>query len=333
MADCCSCSPSDQARRRLILGAAALCALPSFSHANLASAALLGGGATLPAAMYGMWGKRFLASTGLPFRYAALGSGQSLLLMTEGSANFGATEIPFDKSLLARHQLIQFPVADAAIVLVANLQGIASNELRLTPAIVSQIYRGKIRHWRDRAILALNDHITIPDLSITPVSRSDRSGSTLALSRFLNVTDAPWRQHIGLTVEAKWEYGLLAIGTSGIEAVTSRTPGSIGYLVAGRQLPSSLSLLALGYPELGFFVAPTTTSEIKDWPLKTSTYAILRSQPSNPFDIAAFDYFRSGITDWRDLTQQAGLTPLTRYQQQSVSAILLEHGPIKPATS
>ena len=320
-------------RRRFALGATALCALPLFSRASLATTALLGGGATLPSAMYKEWGERFTTSTGLPFHYAALGSGQSLRLMTEGSANFGATEIPLGQSILERHELFQFPVAEAAIVLVANLPDITSNEIRLSPAIVSQIYLGKIRHWRDQAILALNNHITIPDLAITPVSRSDRSGSTLALSRFLNFTDVTWQQNIGLSAEAKWNYGLLAKGTSGISAVTSRTPGSIGYLVAGQRIPRSISLIALGYPELGCFMAPSTSEEIMDWPLKATTYAILRSHSSNPFDLAAFEYFRSGITDWRDLTKKTGLTPLSKSQQQYVSAIWLEHGLIKAPTS
>lgn len=318
-------------KRRLLLGAAISCAFPLLSRANAAPAALVGAGATLPASMYDRWGQRFTASTGLDFRYAALGSDQSLPLMTQGRVNFGATEIPYSRPTLAHYQLIQFPVAEAAVVLVANLRGLASNNLRLTPALVSQIYRGQIRHWRDPAILQINDSLDIPDLSITPVSRSGRSGTTLALSRFLTFTDAAWRADIGLSAQANWDYGLLAKSASDVEAVVSRTPGSIGYVAAGQRLSSALSLLAVGYPELGFFTAPTSTDELRNWPLTILTYALLRQKPSNSFDQAAFEFLRDAITDWQDLTQQAGLAPLTTLKQQSVLALWQEQGLMKPS--
>jgi len=313
-------------RRRLLIGAAISCTVPVLSRASIGPAALIGAGATLPAGVYDKWGQRFSQATGMPFRYAALGSGQSWRLMMQGNVNFGATEIPHDKQALLSQRLIEFPVANAAIVLVANLPGVASNQLRLTPELVYQIYVGRIRHWRDPAILKLNDNIVIPDLSITPVSRSGRSGTTLALSRFLSANDEGWQKEIGLTAEAIWSYGLLAKGTYTLEGILARTPGAIGYLVAGRHLSSALSMLALGNAELGFYKSPVTTSEVDDWPLTTPTYAILRSKPSSPFDLAAFEYLRSGMTAWQDSTRQAGLSPLTKNQEESVQLIWQQHG-------
>ena len=318
--------PSRLTRRRLLIGAAISCTVPVLARASIAPAGLIGAGASLPAGVYDKWGQRFTQSTGMPFRYAALGSGQSWRLMTQGTVNFGATEIPHDKIALSSQRLIEFPVANAAIVLVANLPGVASNQLRLTPDLVHQIYIGRIRHWRNPAILNINDNIAIPDLAITPVSRSGRSGTTLALSRFLSATDKAWQKEIGPTAEAVWNYGLLAKGTSALEVIVARTPGAIGYLVASRNLSSELSMLALGDDQIGFYKAPTATSEVRDWPLTTPTYAILRSRPSSPFDLAAFEYLRSGITAWQDLTRQAGLSPLTEDQEESVRLIWQQHG-------
>jgi len=313
-------------RRRILIGAAISCTFPVLSRASIGPAALIGAGASLPAGVYEKWGQRFSQATGMPFRYAALGSGQSWRLMMQGNVNFGATEIPHDKQALSSQRLIEFPVANAAIVLVANLPGVASNQLRLTPELVYQIYVGRIRHWRDPAILKLNDNIIVPDLSITPVSRSGRSGTTLALSRFLSANDEGWQKEIGLTAEAIWSYGLLAKGTYTLEGILARTPGAIGYLVAGRHLSSALSMLALGNAELGFYKSPVKTSEVDDWPLTTPTYAILRSKPSSPFDLAAFEYLRSGMTAWQDSTRQAGLSPLTKNQEESVQLIWQQHG-------
>lgn len=313
-------------RRRLTIGIAVSCAVPLVTRAGPAPMEIVGAGASLPARVYQKWGQRFTDTTGIAFRYAALGSGQSLRLMKQGRINFGASEIPHEGQSLLNEALIEFPVANAAIVLVANLPGVLSNQIKLTPSLISKIYIGTIRHWRDPAILELNDRIEIPDLSITPVSRSDRSGSTFALTRFLSATDSVWREEIGLNSDAIWNYGLLAQGTSALQTVVERTPGAIGYMVAGRSLSSSACVLALSDATTGFIAAPNTASDAGDWPLTTTTYAILPTRQSGPAERAAFEYFRFGITQWQELTRQAGLAPLTNKQKQSVLKIWQQNG-------
>lgn len=305
-------------RRRFIIGTAVSCAVPLVAIASPAPVEIVGAGASLPARVYEKWGQRFTETTGIAFRYAALGSGQSLRLMTQGRIHFGASEIPHQEGSLSNEGLIEFPVANAAIVLVANLPGVLSNQIRLTPSLISQIYIGTIRHWRDPAILDLNKQIEIPDLSITPVSRSDRSGSTFALTRFLSATDSAWQKAVGQSSEAVWNYGLLAKGTSALQIVVERTPGAIGYMVTGRHLSSGTSMLALSDETTAFIAAPETSSNAGDWPLATTTYAVLPSRRSGPAEHAAFEFFRLGITQWQDLTRQAGLAPLTNKQKQSV---------------
>lgn len=313
-------------RRRLLIGAAASCAFPLPVLARLVPGRLVGAGATLPVKMFEAWGKRFNEFSQIPFHYAAVGSGQGWQLMTEGKVNFSATEIPYDSSMLDAHQLIQFPVVHAAIILMSNLPGVQSNQIRLTPALVGQIFMGKTRYWRDPAILEINPDIEIPDLAITPVSRLDESGTTFAFSRYLNALDKNWRDHIGLTSKPIWAYGLLAQDTSAIEAITARTPGSIGYMVAGRRLPNSLSLISLGNVEQGFFKAPLLASDIENWQLNTASYALLRKTPSSPLDNVAVEFLRSGITAWQDLTRKVGFSPLTSKQQQYVMVDLQQYG-------
>lgn len=313
-------------RRRLIIGTAVSCAVPLVARASPDHIEIVGAGASLPALVYEKWGQQFTKTTGIAFRYAALGSGQSLRLMTQGRINFGASEIPHQGRLLTNEGLIEFPVANAAIVLVANLPGVLSNQIRLTPSLISKIYIGTIRHWRDPAILNLNKQIEIPDLSITPVSRFDRSGSTFELTRFLSETDRAWQKAVGVSSEAVWNYGLLAKGTSALQIVVERTPGAIGYTVTGRRLSSGSSMLALSDATTELIAAPDTTSNAGNWPLATTTYAILPSVRSGPAEHAAFEFFRLGISQWQDLTRQAGLAPLTNEQQQSVLKIWQQNG-------
>ena len=56
-------------------------------------------------------------------------------------------------------------------------------DLQLAPATIADIFAGKITNWNDPAIAADNPGETLPDLAITPVHRSDESGTTAELHR------------------------------------------------------------------------------------------------------------------------------------------------------
>lgn len=309
-------------RRRLLASVTAAAAWPALVWARESDYIVRGAGATLPARMYEKWG-RALSDTGLArLQYAAIGSGQGWTQITQGAVDFAATEVPVDSAVLAQHDLLQFPVADASIVLTVNLPGLISNELQLTPAILSGIYTARIRHWRHPEILAVNPGVMIPDLAITPVSRLGRSGTTYALTQFLSLKDETWRKTIGVNAQAVWDYGLMAKGTSALQAVVARTPGSIGYQVTGRTLANHVSLVAISSPEKGLFKAPTTSVPRQAWPLATSTYALIPLHKSSDPGAQArtLSFFLAGLTSWQSLTVAAGLEPLDSDERQAVIA-------------
>ena len=71
---------------------------------------------------------------------------------------------------------LSLPVYVFPIGIVYNVAGVA--ELNLTARVIAMIFTGRITRWNDPAIAGLNPGIALPELAITPVHRSDNSGTT-----------------------------------------------------------------------------------------------------------------------------------------------------------
>ena len=108
-----------------------------------------------------------------------------------------------------------------------NLLGIQS--LDLDAQTIARIFRGEITQWNDPAIAALNPDVDLPDLPITPVSRSDDSGTTENFTDYLHqVAPEAWP----LEADGSWPAELpteRAQGNAGVVAVTADTEGAITY--------------------------------------------------------------------------------------------------------
>jgi phosphate transport system substrate-binding protein len=102
-------------------------------------------------------------------------------------------------------------------------------ELNLDAATVAKIFRGEIATWNDPAIAALNPDATLPDLKVTPVNRSDDSGTTSNFTDYLAAA-APevWTDKPAGIWPATLQ-GENAKGTSGVVKTVTDTPGAVTY--------------------------------------------------------------------------------------------------------
>jgi phosphate transport system substrate-binding protein len=95
------------------------------------------------------------------------------------------------------------------------------------------MFTGTITNWNDPAIAALNEGVTLPDLAVTPVHRSDDSGTTENFTDYLFAT-APdvWTAE----PDGVWpiESGEAAQGTTGLVDAVTGGQGTIGYADASR---------------------------------------------------------------------------------------------------
>ena len=118
-----------------------------------------------------------------------------------------------------------------SVAIVYKLDGV--QELNLAPATIAGIFKGEITTWNDPAIVADNPGAQLPATNITPVHRSDESGTTENLTDFLNKA-APdvWTDE----ADGNWpiQGGEAAQGTSGVVGAVNAGNGTIGYADASQ---------------------------------------------------------------------------------------------------
>jgi phosphate transport system substrate-binding protein len=121
---------------------------------------------------------------------------------------------------------IEVPAYVSPIAVVFNLPGVDS--LNLDAATIAQIFDGKITKWNDDAIASQNDGVDLPDTEISPVHRSDDSGTTANFTDYLSKAGGgAWTYAPDDTWPIKG--GEAAEGTSGVVAAVKGGEGTIGY--------------------------------------------------------------------------------------------------------
>jgi phosphate transport system substrate-binding protein len=234
------------------------------ASAGKLSGTLNGAGSSAQEAAQGAWKAGFQsANSGVTVNYDPSGSGAGVEQFLAGAVNFAGSDAYLDDSQLASSKkvcngqtAIEVPNYISPIALVYNLSGV--KKLQLSPDTAAKIFAAKITTWNDPAIKADNPGVTLPATKITPVHRSDDSGTTKNFTDYLHQTAAStWTDEAGET----WPYksGEGANGTSGvIQAVTSGT-GAIGYADASQAGTLGKAAIKVG----GSYVAPTAATAAK----------------------------------------------------------------------
>jgi phosphate transport system substrate-binding protein len=204
---------------------------PSASAAvTCATGDLKGAGSTFQKNIVAQWIKDFgTACSGANIDYQPVGSGA-------GITQFGAKTIDFagsDSVMKADEQAaadkrcggpaVHLPITAGGIAVMYKLAGVT--DLQLSPKTIAGIFQGTIKKWDDPAVKADNPSASLPSTAITPVHRSDSSGTTSVFSKFLNATDpADWK--LGEGKELKWPASVQ--GAKGSDGVTQAVAGSDG---------------------------------------------------------------------------------------------------------
>ena len=115
-----------------------------------------GAGATFPAPLYAKWADAYNKAIGARMNYQSVGSGAGLNQIRAKTVDFGASDMPLKDDQLAKDGLVQFPTVIGGVVPVVNIKGIAPGQIKLTGAVLGDIYLGKITKWNDAALTALN---------------------------------------------------------------------------------------------------------------------------------------------------------------------------------
>ena len=212
--------------KQTVLAAIASLAFAGAVHAQNVT----GAGATFPAPLYAKWAFDYYKATGVKVNYQSIGSGAGIKQIEANTVDFGASDKPLKDADLSEKGLIQFPVALGGVVPVVNVAGVAPGTMRLTGAVLADIYLGKITKWNDPAIVALNPSLKLPAAAIAPVQRADGSGTSFIFTNYLSKVSPEWKSVVGEGTSVKWPVGTGGKGNEGVSAFVARLPNSIGYV-------------------------------------------------------------------------------------------------------
>jgi phosphate transport system substrate-binding protein len=214
------------------------------SVASAQGGSLTGAGSTLVAPLMTRWSNEYKATRGVQVTYGAVGSGAGIQQITSRTVDFGASDAPLSpEQAAACHGCVQIPWALSATGIAFHINGVS--RLKLTPPLLVGIYQGAITNWNDRRIAAANKGVSLPNLPITPVFRSDGSGDTYAFTDYLSRTDGGWKRSIGFGTQVSFPKGVGGKGNDGMSAVIASTNGAVGYVSAAYIIAHHLAVAQL----------------------------------------------------------------------------------------
>ena len=288
--------------KKILAAAATTAAVLAMSTSYAAD--ITGAGATFPYPIYAKWAESYKSATGNSMNYQSVGSGAGIKQIKAKTVDFGASDMPLKAEDLETEGLMQFPAIMGGVVPVVNLEGIAPGQMKLTGAIVADIYLGKITKWNAQQIAALNPGVKLPDADITVVHRADGSGTTFLFTDYLSKVSPAWKSGVGAGTAVKWATGVGGKGNEGVAANVQRIKGSIGYVEWAYAKKNKLSHTQMQnkdgqflQPDDAYFKAAAASADWKNtpgfgviltdqpgkqsWPITGASYILMHKSQAN----------------------------------------------------
>jgi phosphate transport system substrate-binding protein len=238
------------------------------------------------------------------------------------------------------------PLVFGPIAMAYHLDGV--NKLVVNADVLAKIFSGGITHWNDPAIAALNKGVALPDTKISPIYRSDSSGTTDNFQKYLAAA-APQSWTRGTGSEFQGGIGEGAQKSAGVIQAVQSTSGAVGYVEKGfadqggvpyAQIDDGSGAAALTNQAAGNAIDNATfagkgndlkldlnslyrTKEAGAYPLVLATYEIVCSKGYDPATSAAVKSFlTAAANNGQSGLSSAGYVPLPdKFKQRLVTAI------------
>ncbi|WP_028660410.1 phosphate ABC transporter substrate-binding protein PstS [Nocardioides insulae] len=233
----------------------------SASEGEALSGTLQGGGASSQEKAQNAWVAGIQdANPDLTVNYEPVGSGDGRANFISGGYAFAGTdsalnddegELTSATETCGGESPIQVPAYVSPIAIVYNLPGV--DELHLDAATASDIFAGKIKTWDDPKIAALNEGVELPSTNISPVHRSDDSGTQENFTAYL-AEAGTWAEEPEGVWPAKLG-GEGADGTSGVVGAVQAGEGTIGFVDHSAAVAADLTQVSVKVGEE--FVEPS----------------------------------------------------------------------------
>jgi len=297
--------------------------------------------------MYSKWFSEYHnLHSDIQINYQSIGSGGGIRQVTEGTVDFGASDMPMTDAQLAEAQskrkvkILNIPTVLGADVPAYNIPGV-SGEVKFTPEALAGIFLGKIAKWNDKAITSENPGVNFPDRDIIVVHRSDGSGTTFIWTDYLSKISSEWESKVGRNTSVQWPIGLGGKGNEGVAGSIRQLQGSIGYVEliyavqnhiafgsiknsAGNFVKASLegvTAAAASAPKMpaDFRVSITNAPGKDAYPISSFTWLLIPAQAKEPAKgkILA-DFLNWMASDGQKMTSALSYAPLPDVVVQKV---------------
>ena len=281
------------------------------------SGTITAGGSSAQANAQQAWLTAFTSiATGVTINYdKSQGSGGGVTNWLGGSYDFAGTDASLNPTQVTSAAktcgaggALNLPVYLSGVAIIFNLDGV--KKLNLDSATIANIFNKKITTWNDAAIKALNPGVTLPSAAITPVVRSDGSGTTANFTTYLSDTQPtawpyPASNAWPVTGESAQQ------GGSGVVATVAAGKNTIGYADQSSVATATQASIQLGtsktfvaYSAAGAtkaFAAAATSAPTGTGDLSQKLdYTKITSAGSYPIPLLSYDVL---CTTFKDATQ------------------------------
>ncbi len=295
---------------------------------------ITGAGASFVFPIMSKWSQSYAAATSAQVNYQSIGSGGGIAQIKANTVDFGSSDKPLTPEELAQAKLGQFPSVIGGVVPVVNLKDVESGKLKLTGQIIADIYLGKIKNWNDAQLNQLNPDIQLPDKAISPVYRSDGSGTTFNFTNYLNKISTDWASNIGEGTAVKWPGGFGGKGNEGVAAYVKQIDGALGYVELSYAIENKLSAVSLQnsagnwiQPSIESFQAAAVSADWinatdfsliitnapgeQAWPIAATNFILISQQPKSVANVKqALEFFRWAYANGDQQAVELGYVPL-----------------------
>ncbi|ABL80440.1 MULTISPECIES: phosphate ABC transporter substrate-binding protein PstS [unclassified Nocardioides] len=261
-------------RTLLAIGASLGCvvALPGAASATV-YAQIEGTGSTWSELIVQQW-IADVDANGMKVVYTGGGSTKGRKDFAQDSTDFAISEIPYqgtdeqgqaDTSNGREFAYLPIVAGGTAFTYQLEVGGQLVRNLRLSGETIAKIFTNQITNWNDPAITKDNNGRAFPSLPITPVVRSDGSGTTAQFTTWLDHEyPSIWRPYFGqsgLTSYYPKKSGTRMISQAGSDQVMNTIKGfagngTIGYVEYSYPLNADYPVVKV-LNRAGYFVEPT----------------------------------------------------------------------------
>ena len=317
------------------------------ADAFTAPVSLTGAGASFPAPLYQGW---FVAlnqeAPNLEVNYQSVGSGAGVEQFTSRTVDFGASDVAMKDEEIAKVEggVLMLPMTAGSIVLGYNLPGVEG--LKISQAVMGDIFLGNITKWNDPKIVADNPDLTLPDKAIVVVHRSDGSGTTGVFTKNLVAMSPEFGEKIGEGKTVEWPTAqgkfIGGKGNEGVTAAIQQNEGAIGYIEYGYAKNNGVTMASLQNKD-GNFIAPSDENAsatlaavelpenlrafivnpegAESYPIVTYTWMLVYPQYDDPEKAKGMEaMIEFGLNQGQKMAPALGYVPLPDVVRQKVAA-------------